>query len=88
MPRHIDIKLAPWCPNDCPYFEIGENKLYGDNVVMDAYYYCLNSTYCNYAVEKYKEFEKHREDIWKAVINTPYVMKEDGEINDGRGNEG
>ena len=84
MPRHIDVKLAPWCPNDCPYFDIGEDKLYGDNAVIGAYYYCLNSDYCNYAVEKYKEFEKHREDIRKALT----YQYENKEVDNGRRNEG
>lgn len=68
MSKTITVHIEPWCPNDCGYFHLGENKLYGDDKLLDTYYYCENLPICRNAVNAGRCFDKNRDEVARTLF--------------------
>lgn len=58
MPKTIAIDTEPWCPDDCGYFELADEAIYGDNRFLEKFYFCSNHALCRNAVEAYKKYKE------------------------------
>lgn len=49
----ISVEVESWCKKTCPYFEIDENNIYAENMLLLTTRKCRNLDICRNAIKYY-----------------------------------